>query len=387
MIVLHRCATFIVPWIVLAFALSGTCWCQDSGSWQPPPTLESLPPLRALPDLLRFADGRVVEMPEQWEARRTELKAIANYFEYGHFPARPDKVTAEDCVTTSLDNAAGTQERMKLIIGSSEQLSMQVAITRPKSEKPLPVIVTEVHRISSLPCIPMLLEHGYMLVQYQREDLDPDQADEVGPAQLAYPKHDWATIAVWAWGAMRVVDYLETRDDVDMQHIAITGHSRGGKAALLAGAMDERFALVVPNGSGCGGAGCFRDTPRDAESLAQITDPKRFGYWFHPRLHWFADREERLPFDQHLMKALVAPRGLLCTEATGDRWANPVGTRRTSLAAQEVFTLLGVPEKNALHYRDGQHDQTIEDWRALLAFAQWHFFGHRPEEPKRFQQW
>ncbi len=89
--------------------------------------------------------------------------------------------------------------------------------------------------------------------------------------------------------------------------------------------------------------------------------------------------------DQHFLKALVAPRALLCTEARGDRWANPAGTLRTSQAAQEVFEFLGVPQRNGLHYRDGQHDQTMTDWQALLEFAQWHFRGQQPSDTTQFR--
>ena len=280
---------------------------------------------------------------------------------------------------------SATEERSTLMIGSKERLTMKIAVFRPKRASKLPVIVSEAHRVGWLPAIEMFLDKGYLFVQYQHEDLDPDAPKTVGPAQQAYPEYDWATLAVWAWGAMRVVDYLESRDDVDLGRIAITGHSRGGKAALLAGALDQRFALVAPNGSGCGGAGCFRDTGADAESLAKITDPARFAYWFHPRLRQFADREDWLPFDQHFVKALVAPRALLCTEARGDAWANPNGTRRTSAAAGKVFDLLNASDENGLHFRDGRHDQTNEDWLALLEFAQWHFFGERPENASGFR--
>ena len=185
---------------------------------------------------------------------------------------------------------------------------------------------------------------------------------------------------------MRVVDYVESRRDLNHEQIVLTGHSRDGKVALLAGAVDERFALVAPNGSGCGGAGCFRDTDSKSESLEQITDPKRFGYWFHPRLRWFVGREERLPFDQHFLKALVAPRPLLCTEARGDVWANPQGTRRTSVAARDAYSFFDAKNKIGLTYRNGQHDQTLEDWRTLLEFANWHLMGKVPSDVMQFWQ-
>ena len=116
-----------------------------------------------------------------------------------------------------------------------------------------------------------------------------------------------------------------------------------------------------------------------------ITDPARFGYWFHPRLRWFAGRENRLPLDQHFLKALVAPRALICTEANGDLWANPVGTRATSQAASRVFRLLDAKTKNGLHFRDGGHDLLAADWNSILDFADWHFFGKEPPDPKQFR--
>jgi len=174
---------------------------------------------------------------------------------------------------------------------------------------------------------------------------------------------------------MRVVDYLMTLPEVDSGKVALTGHSRAGKVALLAGALDERIAMVVPNGSGAGGAGCFRVEEKGVETLELITQPERFGYWFHPRLREFAGRIDRLPFDQHFLKALVAPRLLLSTDALGDQWANPLGTQQTYLAAQPVFDFLDVPDHNAIHFREGGHDMLEEDWDAILDFAGHHFQG------------
>ena len=356
-------------------------------AWKPPSNLAELPAISKLPDLFRMSDGTRVTTVDHWRKRRNEIKQILQYFAYGYLPSRPDVITSE--VKSSEDfggHSRATRQMIRLSIGSESKLTLDVSIHRPQSEHPCPVIVMPVHRITDLPCLPLVLENGYALIQYERDDLDPDKPDVVGPAQSAYPESDWATLAVWAWGAMRVVDYTETRSDLNNERIVLTGHSRDGKVALLAGALDERFAIVVPNGSGCGGAGCFRSTGSASESLEQITDPKRFGYWFHPRLRWFAGREDQLPFDQHFVKALVAPRPLLCTEARGDVWANPTGTRRTSVAARDIYSFLDAKSKIGLSYRDGQHDQTLEDWRALLDFANWHFFGQAPIDKGRFWQ-
>ena len=373
----------------------------DEGpGWTPAKDFESLPSVRELPDLFTMANGSRVSTVQEWQARRAEIKQIIQHYEYGHMPPKPDWVIASK-VQSRLDarqsrterqpevepppNIA-VDERLVLSIGSKRQLKLNVSIQIPGGRRPCPVIIVPVHRITDMPCTALCMKRGYALVQYQRGDLDPDKGNTVGPAQAAYPDSDWATLSVWAWGAMRVVDYLETRSEFDKDHIALTGHSRDGKAALLAGALDERITLVAPNGSGCGGAGCFRDTPESAESLAKITDPNRFGYWFHERLAQFADREDRLPFDQHFLKAVVAPRALLCTEARGDLWANPTGTRRTSIAARDVYSFLDASDRIGLSYREGRHDQTLDDWKTLIEFADWQFFGKKPDDDGRFWQ-
>ena len=270
---------------------------------------------------------------------------------------------------------------MTLVLGSQTQLRMRIAVYRPPRAGRLPVIIREEAALGHIEEVPLLMQRGFMLVEYAREDLDPDKPNEVGPAQRAYPDHDWATLAVWAWGGMRVVDYLETRDDVDLDRIGIVGHSRGGKMALLAGALDERFALVAANGSGCGGAGCYRIKNEKCETLAKITEPARFGYWFHPRLRWFENKEDRLPFDQHFLKALVAPRALICTEANEDLWANPLGSRATTRAAQPAFDFLDAKTKNVIHFREGTHDLAPADWKAILDFAEWQFSGNSKTIP------
>jgi hypothetical protein len=162
------------------------------------------------------------------------------------------------------------------------------------------------------------------------------------------------------------VDYLETLPEADKTRIAVTGHSRGGKAALLAGALDERIALTAPNNSGCMGAGCTR-VPHDGESLERIASV--FPYWFSTRLAEFVGRETRLPFDQHSVKALVAPRALLSTEGLEDRWANPDGAQLTHDAAKPVFDFLGASDKIGIVFRPGGHGHTPEDWTTLLDFA------------------
>jgi hypothetical protein len=348
--------------------------------------ISNLQPIEKLPDLLRLTIGPKVESTADWKRRREELIGQIEHYAYGHMPGRPTQVNVAEHLTDSMPNdIAGIEERMTLLIGS---LKMRIALYRLKGTTgKLPVIIREEHALGHLEEVPQVLDRGYLFVEFAREDLDPDKPDTIGPAQRAYPNHDWGTLAVWAWGAMRVVDYLETRDDVDLTKVGITGHSRGGKVALLAGALDERFTLVAPNGSGCGGAGCYRLSEGKVETLELITRPGRFGYWFHPRLRAFVGQEEKLPFDQHTLKALVAPRALICTDALGDTWANPAGNRATSKAANAVFDFHGANHHNALHFREGEHDMTPADWKAILDFADWHFAEKEPENRERFFQY
>ena len=187
-------------------------------------------------------------------------------------------------------------------------------------------MINDHHQNGHTPIDRELIERGYVLAVYNRTDLAPDQENDPrrppGSARLAYPQYDWATLAIWAWGGMRVLDYLETLALIDPAKIVITGHSRGGKVALLAGALDQRFALVVANGSGCGGTGSFRVQSAGSETLAAITDPKRFSYWFHPRLRTFAGQVDRLPLDQHYLRALVALAG--CSRPTPWETRGPI---------------------------------------------------------------
>ena len=186
--------------------------------------------------------------------------------------------------------------------------------TEPPRRYPV-IVINDNHQNGHTPIDRELIKRGYVLAVYNRTDLAPDKENDPrrppGSARLAYPQYDWATLAIWAWGGMRVLDYLETLALIDPAKTVITGHSRGGKVALLAGALDQRFALVVANGSGCGGTGSFRVQSAGSETLAAITDPKRFSYWFHPRLRTFAGQVDRLPLDQHYLRALVAPRAAL----------------------------------------------------------------------------
>ncbi|MGI6458907.1 MAG: hypothetical protein ACOX5J_02230 [Candidatus Hydrogenedentales bacterium] len=328
------------------------------------------------PDPLRLENGTPVETREDWEARRTEMRDLLLRHQYGSVPTVSVPIAHAVILTEELQNADATLFRdVRLAVGAENPFPVRVEIYLPaKDSGPFPVILCVGLKY---PEVQVINERGYAFVCYEHEDFDFDTqgGDKIGPAQAMFPDCDWGSLGAWAWGASRVLDYLLTVPEVDAQRVVVTGHSRRGKTALLAGALDERFAIVVPNGSGCGGAAAYRRYGPECETLEAITRPSRFESWFHKDFSRFAEKEAELPFDQHFLRALVAPRPVLSTDAFGDLWANPIGTAAAWRAAQPVFDFLEVPENNAMHFREGKHAHLPEDYEALLDFSDHHFFG------------
>jgi len=374
--------------LVLVLPLLGVIACTSTNlpAASEMPTVEELPDIKKLPDPFLMNNGKRVKSKSDWAKRRKEIKAMMLYYQYGHMPPAPKNVTAKVLSSETVYDGGATKKHILLSMGPGKKVKVNVGIIIPKGKGPFPVILKNDSGIFKVPIAEDVVKRGYIVADYNRTDLDPDRKTAVGPAQQAYPDYDWATLSVWAWGGMRVIDYLLTLDVVDKKRIAFTGHSRGGKTALLAGALDERIALVVPNGSGCGGAGCYRFEGEKPESLEQITQPRRFSYWFHPRFRDFADKETKLPFDQHFLKALVAPRSLISVDALGDLWANPYGTQQSHRGTQPVFDYLGAGDKLGIYYRKGGHAQNKDDWRTLVDFADKIFFGKISASGKRFDK-
>ena len=234
-----------------------------------------------------------------------------------------------------------------------------------------------------------MLTRGYGLATAHCGDFFPDHKDGRATSILGslgkptgehVPDDEPGAIGAWAWGLSRILDWLLTLPEVDPNRVIVLGHSRLGKAALWAGACDQRFAMVISNDSGCGGAALSRRNY--GESIEVIT--KRFPHWFCPRLATFADHERELPCDQHALLAMTAPRPLYVASAQNDRWADPKGEFLAAVAADPVWKLYNLqglgtqampPENTSIgkmigyHIRNGDHDLLQYDWNQFADFA------------------
>jgi hypothetical protein len=232
-----------------------------------------------------------------------------------------------------------------------------------------------------------IIKRGYGLATAYYGDLEPDHPDgwKTGirttlKTELSIHENEWGAIGAWAWGLSRIMDYLETDADVDAKKVVITGHSRLGKACLWAAANDERFAIVVSNNSGEGGAALSKRW--FGETIEKINTS--FPHWFAPAFKQYNKHPEKLPVDMHILLALMAPRPLYVASAADDWWADPKGEFLSAKNAEPVYSLFGkkglgvnamppvdhpVGETIRYHIRTGKHDFTLYDWQQYLDFA------------------
>jgi len=324
--------------------------------------------LHELPNPFLFTNGNVVCTAADWERRRHELLELVVGIEYGGMPPTPVTTRAEELHALSTRDDGARLISLRVLTDPDDRFSFMLYLLIPPGPGPFPVVLNgdACWQYATEAVTGEIIRRGCIFAQFNRVEIAPDNGQATRNTGLyrVYPGDTFGALAAWAWGYHRCVDVLVRRPEVAQARIGIVGHSRGGKAVLLAGATDTRIAFTAPNNSGCGGAGCYRWRGPDSETLAIILGA--FPYWFGPRMPEYVGRESELPFDQHALKALVAPRALLTTEALGDLWANPTGTWQTHLAAREVYRFLGAEDQLAICCREGGHCHAPEDWRTFL---------------------
>lgn len=361
---------------------------------------ETQVPAYSLPDPLEGVTTRA----EWWNLRRPELLRLFEEQVYGRVPTAPVRFgfALDGADTLALDGlATRKQYTLRFWRSAREQQAALLLYLPNHAPRPAPAFLglnfDGNHTIHADPGIGMaatpdergtsagrwqverVLRRGFATATLFYGDFDPDFDDgfQNGIHPLFYfgeqtrpAPHEWGAIGAWAWGLSRALDVLEQDLAIDPARVALHGHSRLGKTALWAGALDPRFALVISNNSGAGGAALSRR--RFGERVAHLND--RFPHWFCANFRRYDEREADLPLDQHSLLACIAPRPLLVASAAEDHWADPRGERLALEAARPVYEFLGVdPNRAEYTIRPGKHDVTAQDWQTFLDFASRHF--------------
>ena len=363
---------------------------------------EELVPSFSLPPLLELSSGDSVSDSRTWETqRRPEIVRLLAESVYGHVPEGLERLSmhllrADDAAMGGAATAKVVEIRMGVAYRESKMTLKLLLPNERKKPCPLFLLINnrppeniDLSRKVRTGFWPAeaVIARGYGIAGFQVGDLDPDQHDEFrngvhGLFGRSIRSHDWGALAAWGWGASRAMDYCEADGDIDASRVALLGHSRGGKAALWAGARDTRFSIVISNNSGCGGAALSRR--RFGETVDRIN--RIFPHWFCGNFERFNGREHQLPLDQHFLLGAIAPRGLYVTSASQDLWADPRGEYLAWFHAGEAFELYGDPPvevstppapnhpvirgRRGYHIREGGHGLEEYDWERFMDFAE-----------------
>jgi hypothetical protein len=229
-----------------------------------PIDVDKLPVISELPDPFLKENGERIKSRSEWKAQRKALLEKVLRYEYGELPPNPKNVVATEISSKPVDGLKADEHFIELSMGPQRSIHTHITLTLPYGAGPFPTILCGDYIAGSNSwkkvdpaIVAEIVKRGYALAEFDRAEMAPDSVARTG-VYAAYPNYAGGRLAVWAWGYHRVIDYLVTRNDIDAKKLIVSGHSRGGKAVLVAGATDERIAVTNPNNSGCGGAGCFR---------------------------------------------------------------------------------------------------------------------------------
>ena len=397
--------------------MSNTCVTPKPANYD-----ENEVPLYTLPSPLLKDDGTAVSTAAEWEStQRSRIMEVVKKHLYGELPAAPLKTEYQIISEKEVFGGLGTRRIIRLTFDGkcASGLCFDLLVYIPNGKAPFPCAIglnfKGNHSVESDTEIPepdyyfpaediaergsshrrwvpeYLLERGFALITGCYHQLMPDEADgakrsifrlSVPQETLdAAPRGEYTAISAWAWGLHRMMDLIETLPEIDSSKVIVTGHSRLGKTALWAGATDERFSVVVSNNSGCGGAAVSRR--EFGERLDMMN--KIFPHWLTPQAKNDEKNVQDMPYDQHFLLSLIAPRALAVASASEDLWADPKGEYLGLTGTNEVYALYGRPEipeypvpqgsesiDNGIrhyHCRVGKHDILQYDWEKYLDFA------------------
>lgn len=350
--------------------------------------LQSMLQQRNLPELL--TPGL------DWEKRRSQVRELICQEEYGYLPLPPKKLTGVILDADSRYCASkATLERIQLTVHTEVgEFSFPISCAYPNGGEPVPALI-HINFRNDVPDkytpTEEICDHGFGVVSFCYQDVTSDDGNfQDGLAEMFFPTGERkgasaGKLMLWAWAAMRVMDYLVRQPWVDAKNIAIVGHSRLGKAALLAGALDERFAFTISNNSGCGGAALSRG--KAGETASAIC--RKFPFWFCENFQTYVNREQEMPMDQHFLLSLIAPRRLYVDSAEDDAWSDPASEFLGCMAVTPAYRQLGskglvAPDRLpapgdvfhegevGYHLRSGSHYLSRYDWLRFLEFMKKH---------------
>lgn len=340
-------------------------WLKRTGEL--PPDFESMPSLPFLPNpLVLTQNGKDISITtrEQWRQKCVWVKKEYQQWISGHAPPAPKDIKAE--ILSDKTERKARVQLIRLSFGPEYKATMTVELMIPEGKGPFPVYMTQWnHREWAL----LAVKRGYIGCVYAAADMK----DDTDIYQFLYPEYDFTLLMRRAWGASRVVDYLLTRKEVNPEQIAITGHSRNGKQSLWAAAFDERIGAVVSSSSSTGGDAPWRfGDPQYASETIDYVGALQ-GHWFHPRLRFFFGHEDRLPVDQNLLGAIIAPRPLLYHYSMVERGLNSWANEQNYYSVKKAYDFFDVPDKVGVLTRMGEHAVTARDIEETIDFLDIHF--------------
>mgnify|MGYP004659461585 FL=1 len=324
---------------------------------------------------------------EDFSSLKNEIKEIFQREEYGFSPEKPVSVSGE--IISGEETMAGKSvlEKIKLtfVLGDGGAYSFPFLYCYPKKKRNKTVVLLNFRDCFPDKYLPAeeVIDDGWAVADVCYSDVTSDDNDfSNGMAALFDRKKAGSAgkIVTWAYAAMRIADYLETREETDMNNLAVAGHSRLGKTALVTAAFDERFRFCHSNCSGTCGAAAFFMRTKESEPVSVISSV--FPHWFRNGFSEYAEKEKEMPFEQYMLMALIAPRVMSIGSAVEDLWANPSAELYSAARASDTWALYGEKplenvseptlgeiygDKVTYYVRKGKHFLSRDDWRRFLS--------------------